>query len=194
MSYFNKGILLFHYIYLLPPLTYLWLVSFLRGKAKILFTILIVIVYMVNVTAAKDFAKTFDSKTWEHIDSWKGLSQVALGVANMEKGKEFGYFVFSPDSFAYQPRYAMIYNFKALHAKAYEYEKRETTIVIAQPPPANDKYMDYKWWVRVPVGITNKPTKIITFPDGYTVLEYHLTPAEQKIPHDKAIELGIHFR
>lgn len=194
MSYFNKGLLLFHYIYLLAPLTYLWLVSFLRGKTKMLFTILVVIIYMINLTAGKNFANSILSGTSANQNSWKELHKTALIVSKLQNGKEFGYFVFSPDSFAYQPRYAMLYTFKETKAAAYEYSKKETTYVIAAPPPKNDKYMDYRWWVRVPVGITASPIYKSLLPNGYTILKYHLTPAEQKVPHDTSIELGIHFR
>ena len=73
-------------------------------------------------------------------------------------------------------------------------ERQDKQYQIAQPPPANDRYMDYKWWVRVPVGISSPPVLSKKFPSGYTILEYHLSPEEQKIPHDETIELGIHFR
>lgn len=195
LTFFNKGVLLYHYTYLLIPLTYLWLVSFLRGKYKPVFIILIFMVYLINLLYALDYIAFLKAGfIGKHPNSWKGLSAVATEVVKEAKGREFGYFVFSPDAFAYQPRYAMIYNFKASRAKASEYVKKDLTYVIAQPPPANDKYMDYKWWVRVPVGITVKPVSQKTLPNGYVVLEYHLTPKEQKIPHDKAIELDIHFR
>ena len=202
LSYFNKGILLFHYTYLLIPLTTLWLVSFIqrkaslmRGKYTALFAILVGLVYILNLTFALDYNLYLKNAFMgKNPNSWIALSQASKEVIKQENGKEFGYFVFSPDSFAYQPRYAMIYNFKESNSKAFEYVKKPVTYVIAQPPPANDKYMDYKWWVRVPVGITAKPASIKTLPSGYSVIKYNLTEAEQKIPHDKAIELGIHFR
>lgn len=193
LSVFNKGILLFHYVYVLIPLTYLWLSSFLRGKYIVLFGIIIGAVYIINLTAALNFKHSLEVDFMgKNYNSWKGLSESAKYVISEEKGREFGYFVFAPDSFAYQPRYAMLYNFKGSGGR--EYVKKQTTYVIAQPPPTNDIYMDYKWWVEVPVGIIKKPSGIKKFPNGYTVLRYTLTSEEQKIPHDKSIELGIHFR
>ena len=194
-TYFNKGVLLFHYIYLLIPFTYFWLTSFLGSKYKFIFVFFVAIVFVMNLEAARNYV-TYLQKDFmgKNPYSWVGLSSVANDVVKRQEGREFGYFVFAPDSFAYQPRYAMIYNFKAGHVNAFEYVKKETTYVIAQGAPSNDPYMDYKWWVKAPVGITAKPTRVNGFPNGYTVLEYHLTPEEQKIPHDKNIELGIHFR
>lgn len=88
----------------------------------------------------------------------------------------------------------MIYNFKNAKVQASEYTKLSTTYVIAAPAPKNDPYMNYVWWVKNPVGIKSEPVWKQEFLNGYTVLEYKLTGAEQKIPHDKTIELGIHFR
>lgn len=42
--------------------------------------------------------------------------------------------------------------------------------------------------------ITKDPEWTKKFESGFTIEEYHLTNEEQKDPHDKTIELGIHFR
>lgn len=193
LSYFNKGILLVHYVYFLIPFTVLWITSFLRKPYLFLSIPIVIIVFVLNLQFAQNYTASLTTGfIGKNPNSWIGLSNTAKVVLEKQKGKEFGYFVFAPDSFAYQPRYAMIYNFR--NTKAYEYEKKQTTYVIAQPPPVNDKYMDYQWWVKVPVGITKKPKHTTLLPNGYRVLEYELTSEEQKVPHDKAIELGIHFR
>jgi hypothetical protein len=193
LSYFNKGVLLFHYVYLLVPFTTLWLVSFLRGRYKFTFALIIGIVYILNIQFSLNYVDYLKNGfLGKNYNSWKGLSETAKYVTDMQKDEEFGYFVFAPDSFAYQPRYAMIYKFKG--RKASEYIKKQTTYIIAQGAPTNDSLMDYRWWVKVPVGIDKKPELVKKFPNGYTVLKYELTPEEQKVPHDKAIELGIHFR
>jgi len=54
--------------------------------------------------------------------------------------------------------------------------------------------MTYVWWVKNPVKITTEPVWTEKFGGGYTALEYKLSEKEQLIPHDKTIELGIHFR
>lgn len=194
-SYFNKGILLFHYVYLLIPFTLLWVVSFLRGKYTIVFVPVVIILFIINLQFSLSWIDYLQHQFMgKDPNSWIGLSRIAKEITKEQSGKEFGYFVYSPDAYAYQPRYAMIYNFKAVQAKAFEYGKRFTTFVIAQAPPADNPYMGYEWWVEVPAGIKAKAVKKIVFPNGYTLLSYHLSPEEQKVPHDKNIELGIHFR
>lgn len=195
LSYFNKGVLLFHYTYLLIPLTLLWTVSFLRGRTKPIFILILALIYVINFQFAYSWVQTLQGNfIGKNENSWIGLSAVAKSVLAKQHGKPFGYFVFSPDSFAYQPRAAMLYNFGAGGSYASEYTKEQDTYIIAAPAPTNDPYMDYKWWVRVPVGITKKPDYIEKFPNGYTVLKYTLTSTEQKVPWDQSINLGIHFR
>jgi len=75
------------------------------------------------------------------VDSWVSLNAVAQSIITEQKGSVFGYYVYSPDSFAYQQRYAMIYAFHAAHAQAFEYVKKPTTYVVASPPPAGQPFM-----------------------------------------------------
>ena len=193
-SFFNKGILLFHYVYLLVPLTTLWLVSLLAGKYKLLFLPLIGIIFYLSFNSATSYVASAESRMGKDYNSWKSLSSVAKEVIDLQKNKEFGYFVFAPDALAYQPRYAMIYNFKAAHAKAFEYKKNPITYVIAAPPPGNNPYMTHVWWRKVQVKISSEPAETKKFPSGFTIEKFNLSREEQRVRHVKAIELGIHFR
>lgn len=194
LSFFNKGVLLFHYTYLLIPLTFFWLVSFLGTKYKILFLPIIIIIFLSSSSFARlRIDQRLDSMGKDY-NSWRSLSDIAKEVIAKEKNKEFGYFVFAPDALAYQPRYAMIYNFKNANTKAFEYTKKGTTYIIAAPPPNNDIYMTHVWWRKVPVAISSEPVETKKFPSGFVIERFNLTLEEQKIPHDKSIELGIHFR
>lgn len=194
LSIFNKGILLFHYVYLLIPLSTLWLVSFLATRYRLIFLPFIVIVFFINFENVRGQVGSQASYKGDTFNSWKGLSNVAFSIVIEQQGKEFGYFVFAPDALAYQPRYAMIYHLKKANAKAFEYVKKPITYIIAAPPPANDPYMTHVWWRKVPVGISSEPIEIKKFPNGFTIEKFNLSADEQKVPHDKAIELGIHFR
>lgn len=195
LSFFNKGILLTHYMFLMIPLTSLWLISFLKGKYKQLFAPLAIIVILFNIQYAIFFTNGLKSSYMgKSQDSWVGLLNLGMNIAKDNRGKEFGYYVFAPDAFAYQPRYAMMYVFKKENLKAYEYKKIDKTLVIAQAPPINDPLMDYKWWVANPLKIQKDPASIREFPNKYKVAEYLLTEEEIEIKHDPSIELGIHFR
>lgn len=194
LSFFNKGVILFHYVYLLVPLTTLWLVSFLTTKYKILFLPFICIVFYLSFNPALSYVVSREARMGNDWNSWKALSAIAEKIIHSQEGKEFGYFVYAPDAFAYQPRYAMIYNFKKAHAKAFEYVKKPTTYIIAAPPPADNPHMSYVWWRKVQVRISSEPAEIKKFPSGFTIEKFNLNLEEQLVPHAKAIELGIHFR
>lgn len=194
LSIFNKGILLFHYVYLIIPLSTLWLVSFLGTKYRLFFLPLIAIVFFANFNMVRGQISGQGEYVGNTVNSWKGLSNVASEIVGLQKGKEFGYFVFAPDALAYQPRYAMIYNFKKAGVKAFEYTKKSTTYIIAAPPPPDDPYMTHVWWRKVPVKISSEPAETKKFPSGFTIEKFNLNEEEQRVPHDKTIELGIHFR
>lgn len=194
LSFFNKGVLLFHYVYLLIPLTALWIVSFLTSKYKILFLFIIGIIFYLSFASATSYVASRESLIGKDYNSWKSLSNVAKEVIDLQNNREFGYFVYAPDALAYQPRYAMVYNFKATHAKAFEYTKKPTTYIIAAPPPADNPYMSHVWWRKVQVKISSEPAEVKKFPSGFTIEKFNLSPEEQHIPHVKDIELGIHFR
>lgn len=194
LSFFNKGVLLHHYVYLLIPLTTLWLVSFIASKYKILFFSLIGVIFYLNFTSATRYVASREYIIGTDYNSWKSLSSVAKNIIDKQNNKEFGYYVFAPDALAYQPRYAMLYNFKAAHAKAFEYTKKPTTYIIAAPPPRNNPYMTHVWWRKVQVKISQEPVESKKFPSGFTIEKFNLSPEEQRVTHVKAIELGIHFR
>jgi len=194
LSFFNKGVMLFHYVYLLIPLATLWLVSLLASKYKIPSLFFIGIIFYFSFTTATSYVSSREFLMGKDYNSWKSLSSVAKEVINLQKNKEFGYFVFAPDALAYQPRYAMIYNFKKAHAKAFEYVKKPITYIIAAPPPGNNPYMTHVWWRKVQVKISSEPVETKKFPSGFTIEKFNLSLEEQRVPHVKDIELGIHFR
>jgi len=195
LTFANKGVILMHFVYFLIPLTVLWFVSFLRGSSQFLFFPILVIAIFMNSRETVNYLNYLNTSFMEkRPESWRSTNLAAEAVIKRNGSKPFGYFVFSPDAFAYGPRYAMIYHFKKAHLDAREYTKMATTYVIASPPPDNDPYMTYVWWVKNPVKITTEPVWTEKFGGGYTALEYKLSEKEQLIPHDKTIELGIHFR
>jgi hypothetical protein len=195
LSYFNKGIILYHYIYVLIPLSALWLAALAKGSYRIIFiTVILIVIYLNFNSSISNLNYTQKNIVGKSPDSWKALNATAKSVIDSQKGKEFGYFVYSPDAFAYQQRYAMLYSFKADNAKAFEYTKKPTTYVISSPHPVDNPYMEREWWIKNEAKISSSPVETKHLPGGYTVDKFNLTPDEQKIAHDPNIELLLHFR
>ena len=195
LTFTNKGVILSHFVYFLAPLSTLWFASFVRGKYKTLMVAILIVISVFNLQQSVTFIKRLQTDfIGKRQESWKALSLVAETITNRQGKNPFGYFVFSPDAFAYGPRYAMLYNFEKAKASSFEYVKKDVTYIVAAPAPPGDPYMNYVWWRKNPVKITSEPKFTENFPGGFTIEEYQLSQTEQLIPHDKTIELGIHFR
>ncbi len=195
LTYFNKGIILLDHIILLTPVAVMWLLTLAKGTHKTLSIALIVVIIGANFFVVNNkILSDVHTGLGKSQDSWLSLKQVAKHIVDMQNGKEFGYYVYSPDAFAYQQRYAMTYYFHNAHAKAGEYVKKSTTYVIVSAPPNDNPYMTHEWWIKNKANISKKPTEKKIFENGYMIEKYVLSDHEQKIPHNPNIELGIHFR
>ncbi len=195
LSFSNKGLMLIDHVYLLVPLSVMWLAALAKGKYKYVFIALILILILVNLVYAVNYlVKAKEQFIGKSPDSWVALETVAKRVIAEQKGHAFGYFVYSPDAFAYQQRYAMLYAFSSARAKSFEYVKKDITYVIAAPHPQNNPYMNEDWWIKNAVRISNSPTEKLLFPSGYKIEKFNLTAAEQKISFDQNIELKLTFR
>ena len=126
------------------------------------------------------------------IQSWKFLSTMAQEV-NSSHEDSFGYFVYSPDAFAYEPKYATKYAFSQRSTIEY-FKKQSKTILFLAPPPRGNPYMQDEWWTKNQLRITSDPIDTIQYANGYKVEVYELTDKEQKITFDESIDPGIHFR
>jgi hypothetical protein len=195
LSFENKGIILGHFVIPLIPITTVWLASFLDTKLKWIFIPLIACITYFNIQEVKQYNVYFDYQITNKSEfSWISLSKASQTVVDDAKGTEFGYYVFMPDSYAYQPRYAALYTFQHTQSSAYEYVKKPLTYVIAAPPPPGDPYMNETWWIANQVRITKEPVSVQPLQSGYKIYRYELTDEEQKIAHDKNIELLLSFR
>lgn len=195
LTYFNKGIILIDHIIHLIPIVVIWLLYLRNSSNKYFITALLVLSIYVNFISIKGISTLRGQKlTGTSPDSWISLSEVASEVVRKGKQKTFGYYVYSPDSFAYQQRYAMLYSFKSAKVNALEYSKQPTTFVIIAPPPADNPYMKHEWWIKNKAKISSQPVNKKAFQSGYLIEEYALSDKERKIPHVPDIELGIHFR
>ncbi|MBI3380288.1 hypothetical protein HY029_06060 [Candidatus Gottesmanbacteria bacterium] len=143
----------------------------------------------IKFVAASNNIIGFAERSWKFYDT---LSQKAF-TAGSEK--EFGYFVWTPDKFAYSPRYAMVYGQKTHPDKiAYSFTKKPVTYLVMAPPPKEDPWVDGKFWKVHSIVIDKKPVSVISFPNGYRIDRYELTDKEVATPFDPTQDMGIHFR
>ncbi len=194
LTFVNKGPVLEHQFFPILALTDLWLASLVVTKHKYLFAGLITLIFLFNFNYAREYLKKSQDFVGKDISSWRFLSQVAEDISKRQNGKDFGYFVYSPDAFAYQPRYAMIYNFKKLGANAKEYVKEPVTYIISAPDASHNPFVNREGWIREKTFINAKPVWSKDYLNGYLIEEFKLKGKNLETPHDRNIELGIHFR
>lgn len=190
VSFANKGFILYFYLFPQFSLVFLIFTSLITSKYKKIFFVFFLLIFSLNFyTTIKDTQKSITHYIGKDSDSWKFLYRLSQKVY---QGKEetFGYFIFSPDSFAYQPKYAMLYTDSLFDKKVYSFEKKPITYIIAAPHP----YMKDKWWKENQINIVKEPELTISYPNGYKIEKYQLTEEEITIPFDPSINPGIHFR
>ncbi len=193
-TFINRGPILYFYFFPFFPFVYLIFSSFITSKYKYIFLFIFAVIYFMNLQSA--FNDIYDSRTKIGIEqtSWKFLDTMASRVYEGSE-KEFGYFVYTPDTIAYGPKYALRYE-ETKHPEkngAYFTKKRITYIIVAPPAP-NNPYLSYTWWRNVRVKIDKNPTSVVIFPNGYKIEKYVLTDTETKIPYDHGIDPGLNFR
>lgn len=194
LSFVNKGSLLTHQIFPLFALTSLWFAILFTASRKLLVSLLLLLIIILNTHQTFDFiSQNRQQFIGKNPSSWQFLHNLGLQITQ-STDQPFGYFVYSPDAFAYSPRYALQYTFDSTHTDAREYQKLPTTYIIASPPSPDNPGLSYDWWKQNQVGITASPSGIIKKPNGYIIERFELTPQEQSIPHNPLINLGIHFR
>ncbi|MBI4062340.1 hypothetical protein HY410_00300 [Candidatus Gottesmanbacteria bacterium] len=194
LSFIDKGPILYFHQYPLFLLVFLVFSSLLTSRYKKAFSVLFILVYAANTLSSFGDARDSSSFIGIHKYSWKFLSGIAKQVYEGPEN-EFGYFVYSPDVLAYEPKYAMWYMGRQYPNKKREsFRKLPVTYVIAAPHPPADPYMLDEWWRTNQVKIAREPNAVTTFDNGYKIEKYYLTSQEQAIPFDPAIDPGIHFR
>lgn len=192
LSLKNDGVLLWHYIY--PMMSFgVLLITLLYTSSKKHLLSLVVLILMFNYFQANEFKKQSSEFIGKSQFSWRFLTTVADTVAD-SANDEFGYFVYSPDGFGYQPKYAMFYHLNRLESTVSYFEKRPQTFVIMAPVPSDRVDLDPNWWIKSELGIGSPPVSVVSFENGYQVREYQLTDEDLESPVNPYIDLGLNFR
>jgi len=189
LSFANKGFILYFYLYPQFSLVFLVFASFVTSNYKKIFIPIFLVILSFNfLTAIKDTreAKNYIGKNTE---SWKFLYQLSKKIYEQPEDT-FGYFIYSPDAFGYQPKYAMFYTASLFNKKAFSFEKKPITYVIAAPHP----FMKDQWWRENQVNLIDEPEFTIPFGNGYKIEKYLLNEEQISVTFDPSINPGIHFR
>ncbi len=194
-TFINRGPILSFYFYPIFSLVFLIFASFVTSKYSKLFILIFAIIYIMNsTTAVADARANLKSYMGNDQTSWKFLNEMSSKVFQGNE-KEFGYFVYTPDTIGYAPKYAMLYQQNVYKDKTALLEVKEpTTYIIVVPPASNNPYLSYEWWKENEAKITKNPISTIAFGNGYKIEKYSLTSEEMKIAPVPNIDPGLGFR
>ena len=194
LSFIDKGPILYFHIFPIFPLVFLIFTSFFTSRYKALFLVLFAVLYVFNLSnAVNDNAEAQKNVSGKSIVSWKFLLSTARDIM-VRESEPFGYFVYSPDVLAYEPRYAMIYANESLGTQGEEFVKKPVTYLVIAPPPPDNPYMEDSWWRINQIHIDKEPVSRQSYANGYKVEKYLLTPEEIKIAPDPNLNPGLFFR
>lgn len=158
------------------------------------FLVIFSVMYLMNFSTAIIDAQNSVKFRGKDQVSWKFLSDMSVKLYS-GKEKEFGYFVYTPDTLGYSPKYALQYQ-KSLHPEIKEdyLSKKPVTYIVVAPPAPDNPYLSYTWWRDNRVKITKNPKSTQTLINGYKIEKYELSSEELKIPFDPGIDPGLGFR
>ena len=111
----------------------------------------------------------------------------------------FGYYVFSPDQFGYQAKYAMRYFAKTNNIDTQPYTKQPLTYLIEAPYWDKNKFLSKEYWKNSQVRIEREADQAWVYrnhagQETYTIMRFNLTDEETAIPAESTLLDGIHFR
>lgn len=127
-------------------------------------------------------------------DSWQFQQSLTDNII-AQSSDEFGYFAYSPDIYAYGPKYALLY-MKRQHTEKdiYSFEKKPETFVTIEPIPADRDDLNSRSWIQEKFGITSQPVASWSFENGYSIEKYTLEKTEVEQPIDPNLDTGVFFR
>ncbi len=147
---------------------------------KPVFLALLIMFMSITTYQNLHFITTLNNQRGNDFHSWQFHYQLAMQAIE-NAPQEFGYFIYAPDIYGYQDKYAFFYaNKKRGHGVPFE--KRLITYVFSEPPPKDFTGHDIDWWVSEKLQIKTQPLSIRKLKGDYEVRTYLLGVDDLKIP------------
>lgn len=193
LTLFHGGEMLLFWWLPMSTLPLLMLSSFHHFFSKKIFYgflgVIITAIMIQNVV----YIKTISEERGRGFNSWQFHYNLGKKLVD-DAPKEYGYFIYAPDVYGYQDKYAMLYAQRQLNKFGTTFEKKPTTYILIEPPPPDTPGLSPKWWIENKVGIKIAPKKIIKFGLGYEIHRYHLSEVDIQIPSQVSQSDWLYFR
>lgn len=126
------------------------------------------------------------------INSWVYNKLLAEYIYN-DANEDFGYFIFTPDRWVYNQKYAIIYMQQFNSIKSNSSIKLPLTYLIIVDPPKNRPDIDPVGWRITDIGIPKESAKVARF-DVTQIFKYRLNSNEISIPQNPNLMDDTFFR
>lgn len=194
ISLLFNGFLHRHYWWPLVPVAFLMVSLILSYLPRRIFLTSLLGILVIQLIEGYSFARSTSNLVGKVEDDWKFQQNLAVSLFKGEENS-FGYFIFTPDVYAYESKAAMTYALAQHPEKTvYRYQKQPVTYLIVAPDPSFRPDVTSGQWKKERVRLEATPTTVIHFPDGYQVERYELTPELLEISPDSTIDDWLHFR
>lgn len=183
-----KGVIWGYYYWPFLPLTLIIFASLFDLINKKLFILIFLYIFIINFVFGIQSIKSAGT-------GWKFYFGLAKVIYRDAKGADFGYYIYTPDQFAYSEKYSMQYTQRMFKDNiSYPYEKKQLTYLIIAPPPSDKLYLNGDWWKSNQVKIKKYPNKKLVYPNGFVVEKYLLDKKEMEIASDPNLIHDLIFR
>lgn len=125
---------------------------------------------------------------------WKFYSQLSKDISTNSGGQQIGYYVFTPDQYGYQAKYAMNYFASSNGVQISPYKKQPITYLLFAPTNPNNPWANPEDWRINKVKINRDADQSWSYPNGYSVSRYDLSAEETAIQSDPNLVDGIQTR
>ena len=151
--------------------------------------VIITVTFVQNI----QFLKTITYERGKGFHSWQFHYNVAKKLVT-DAPADYGYFIYAPDIYGYQDKYAMLYAQRTLNKPGVTFEKKPATYILIEPPPPNSPGLSAKWWIENKVGIKSAPIKIIKLGLGYRIHSYYVSSEDISAPSKVGPSDWLYFR
>lgn len=192
-----KSSMLFHYywpFFPIPLLAFAAISSKIKKPFSFFYIAIVLLAIGSGLTLCKEQVQFARDTIGKKEDDWIFLTQ---NFAPVFQGSEdaFGYFLYAPDIYAYEQKYAMSYLTKQHPEKHVAiYAKEPVTYLVIAPPSGWGIEKSSPDWKRDKIRLTRTPDETLHMAAGYTIEKYNLTNDELKVPIDDTIQDWIFFR
>ncbi len=195
LSCLHNGWLMYYYWMPLFPLVFLIFASLSSILPKQLYYGLLAFTVVWNIGMSFRYIKQSDGFIGKNQESWKFESSVAETIFKDARKNEFGFFIYTPDIFAYSTKYPFVYHqHRYPETKMNIYQRLPLTYLVIAPAPSDKPWMTGDWWKANKIGIKKSPSKTWQFENGFVIERFDLDEKDLQTPIDQNLNDWIYFR